>query len=259
MAPDASAQPGTATGPTAAAGATPALAVEGVVAGYHGSEVLHGVSLVVPPGSAVLLLGPNGAGKSTTLATISGLLRPRAGHVLLSGRDVTALPAHERARLGIAHVPEGRRIFRRQTVEENLLIGADFCGHDRTWRTEAFAWVFDLFPVLARKRGNTASTLSGGEQQMLAVAQAIMSRPRVLLLDEPSAGLAPTLVKQLMERVRLLHERGIALLMVEQVVASALAIADYVYVLRDGQIVAEGAAAAMQQSDLESRYLAATL
>ena len=238
---------------------TPALAVEGIVAGYHGSEVLHGVSLRVPDGGSVLLLGPNGAGKSTTLATISGLLRPRAGRVLLGGRDVTALPAHERARRGIAHVPEGRRIFRRQTVEENLLIGADFCGRDRAWREGAFAWVFDLFPVLARKRGNTASTLSGGEQQMLAVAQAIMSRPRVLLLDEPSAGLAPALVKQLMERVRLLHERGIALLMVEQVVASALAIADYVYVLRDGQIVAEGAAAEMQQGELESRYLAAAL
>jgi branched-chain amino acid transport system ATP-binding protein len=235
------------------------LRVESIAAGYHGSEVLHGVSLTVPAGQAVVLLGPNGAGKSTLLWVVSGLLRQRSGHVIFEGKDISSQPAHERARSGMCFVPEGRRIFRRQTVEDNLLIGAYACSGDKQWRSEAFAWVYDLFPVLERKRRNVASTLSGGEQQMLAVAQAVMGKPRILLLDEPSAGLAPALVKQMLERVRLLHARGIAVLMVEQVVASALAIADYVYVMRDGQIVAEGAAAEMQAQDLEHRYLGAAL
>jgi branched-chain amino acid transport system ATP-binding protein len=235
------------------------LRLEAVVAGYHGSEVLHRVNLYVPAGQAVVLLGPNGAGKSTTMKVISGLLRQRSGRVLLGERDVSSLPAHERARIGICLVPEGRRIFQRQTVEENLLIGSYACMRDKAWRDEAFRWVFDLFPVLERKRGKVASTLSGGEQQMLAVAQAVMAKPRVLLLDEPSAGLAPALVKQLLERVQQLHARGISVLMVEQVVASALSIADYVYVMRDGQIVASGTAEEMRGRDLESRYLGAEL
>lgn len=235
------------------------LEVEGIVAGYHGSEVLHGVTLDVAPGACAVLLGPNGAGKSTLLAAISGLLRPRAGRVLLDGRDVSAMPAHERARTGICFVPEGRRVFRRQTVEDNLLVGAYASARDKGWRDEAFRWVYDLFPVLERKRAKPAATLSGGEQQMLAVAQAIMGKPRILLLDEPSAGLAPALVKLMLERVRLLHERGIAVLMVEQIVASALAVADYVYVMRSGQIVARGTPAEMGVSDLERGYLGAEL
>jgi branched-chain amino acid transport system ATP-binding protein len=235
------------------------LSVERIIAGYHGSEVLHGVSLQVEPGQTVVLLGPNGAGKSTLLNAISGLVRSRAGAVLLDGKSVTSLPAHERARIGICHVPEGRRIFRRQTVEENLLIGSYPVGRDSTWRAEAFRWVFDLFPVLERKRNKTASTLSGGEQQMLAIAQAIMGRPRILLLDEPSAGLAPALVKQLLDRVRLLRERGVAVLMVEQVISSALAVADYVYVMGSGQIVSHGPAVAMEAEEIERRYLGGAL
>lgn len=235
--------------------ATVTLAVEAIVAGYHGSEVLHGVSLAVPPGSCVVLLGPNGAGKSTLLSVASGLLRQRSGRVLLNGRDVSGLAAHERARSGICHVPEGRRIFRRQSVADNLLVGAYASSRDRDWQAEAFRWVYDLFPVLERKRSRLAGTLSGGEQQMLAVAQAMMGKPRVLLLDEPSAGLAPALVKQMLERVRLLRERGVAVLMVEQVVASALAVADYVYVLSNGTIAAQGTVAEMQQRDLADRYL----
>ncbi len=233
------------------------LGIDNVVSGYSGSEVLHGVSLEVRPGQTVVLLGPNGAGKSTLLATIAGLVRNRSGRVVLDGRDVSGMAAHDRARIGISLVPEGRRIFKRQTVEDNLLIGA--YASERSWRPEAFRWVYDLFPVLARKRGKTASTLSGGEQQMLAVAQAIMGKPRILLLDEPSAGLAPALVKQLLERVRLLRERGVAVLMVEQVVSSALAVADYVYVLRNGQIVAHGGADELQAEELENRYLGASL
>src|SRR5262245_16539947 len=211
------------------------LQLESITAGYHGNVVLHGVSVSVSQGSVVVILGPNGAGKSSLLSVASGLLRHRSGRVLLEGRDVSSLPPHERARLGIAHVPEGRRIFRRQTVEENLLMGA-YTG-TRESVEAGFRWVYELFPVLERKRRDLAWTMSGGEQQMLAIAQAVMARPRVLLLDEPSAGLAPALVKQVFERIRRLNEQGIALLMVEQVVAGALAVADYVYVLTDGRTV----------------------
>jgi branched-chain amino acid transport system ATP-binding protein len=231
----------------------PILQLESVTAGYHGNQVLHGISVNVPAGQAVVILGPNGAGKSSLLAVASGLLRHRGGRVLLEGRDISALPPHERAKLGIAHVPEGRRIFRRQTVEENLLMGAYTCSKETA--EAGFRWVYELFPVLERKRRDLAWTMSGGEQQMLAIAQAVMARPRVLLLDEPSAGLAPALVKQVFERVRTLNEQGIALLMVEQVVAGALAVADYVYVLTDGRTVAERPAAEMDAEEVERRYL----
>jgi len=229
----------------------------GVTRRFGEVTALHGVSLDVPAGQLLGLLGPNGAGKSTLLSVIAGLVRSRAGRVLLEGRDLSSLPAHARARAGIAFVPEGRRIFPRQTVDENLLIGAYACVGDKAWRQEAFQWVFELFPVLERKRRKVAGTLSGGEQQMLAVAQAIMGKPRILLLDEPSAGLAPALVKQMLERVRRLHERGVSLLMVEQVVASALAVADYVYVMRNGEIVAQGAPNALSDQEFGSSYLGA--
>lgn len=235
----------------------PLLQLENIVAGYHGNEVLHTVNVSVTAGQVVVMLGPNGAGKSTLLSVASGLLRHRSGRVLLAGRDVSALPPHERAKLGIAHVPEGRRIFRRQTVEENLLMGA--YASPKGTAEAGFRWVFELFPVLERKRRNVAWTLSGGEQQMLAIAQAVIARPRVLLLDEPSAGLAPGLVKQVFERVRQLHEQGISLLMVEQVVASALSVADYVYVLTSGTIVAENPASEVQAEDVERRYLGMSL
>jgi branched-chain amino acid transport system ATP-binding protein len=235
------------------------LAIQGIVAGYGGSEVLHGVSLDVPQGNTVVLLGPNGAGKSTLLSAISGLVRHRAGRIMLDGRDVSGMPAHERARIGICHVPEGRRVFKRQSVEDNLLIGSYASARDAAWRPEAFRWVYELFPVLERKRGKPAGSLSGGEQQMLAVAQGIMGKPRILLLDEPSAGLAPVLVKQMLERVRLLRERGIAVLMVEQAVSGAMAVADYVYVLSSGQIVGQGTVEEMQGHDLAGRYLSDAL
>jgi branched-chain amino acid transport system ATP-binding protein len=238
-------------------GAAPILELASIRAGYHGNEVLHDVSVVVPAGGVVVMLGPNGAGKSTLLSVASGLVRHRAGRVLLGGRDVSSLPPHARAKAGIAHVPEGRRIFRQQTVEENLLLGAYTCAKGA--EQEGFRWVYELFPVLERKRRDAAWTMSGGEQQMLAIAQAVMARPRVLLLDEPSAGLAPTLVKQVFERVRLLNEQGISLLMVEQVVAGALSIADYVYVINSGRIVAHGKADDLSPEEVERRYLGVAL
>ena len=241
----------------ASGGGTPILQMEQIRAGYHGNEVLHGIDVVVSVGEAVVMLGPNGAGKSTLLSVASGLVRQRSGRVLLDGHDISSLPPHQRARIGIAHVPEGRRIFRRQTVEENLLMGAYTSSKETT--QEGFRWVYELFPVLERKRQNLAWTMSGGEQQMLAIAQAVMARPRILLLDEPSAGLAPTLVKQVFDRISRLSDQGIALLMVEQVVASALAVANYVYVLNSGRTVAERPAREMEAAEIERRYLGVTI
>jgi branched-chain amino acid transport system ATP-binding protein len=229
-----------------------ALVLDRISAGYGGNQVLHGVSVEVPAGQAVLVLGPNGTGKSTLLSVASGLVRQRSGRVIVHGTDVSNLPPHKRARLGLAHVPEGRRVFPRLSVGDNLLVGTVAGGKDE--RDANFEWVFQLFPVLERKRTNVASTLSGGEQQMLAIAQAVMSRPSVLLLDEPSAGLAPILARQVFERVQLLRERGISVLMVEQVVG-ALEIADTVYVMRNGEVVAQGAASAMKADRLSEQYL----
>ncbi len=234
----------------------PALELRAIVAGYGGSQVLHGVSVVAPKGEVVLIIGPNGAGKSTLLSVISGLVKHRSGAVLLEGRDVSGIPVHRRARLGIAHVPEGRRIFPRQPVHDNLLLGSLASKAAGASRDQAFDWVYELFPVLERKRSRLAATLSGGEQQMLAIAQGVMSNPRILLLDEPSAGLSPLLAKQVLERVRLLRERGMSVLMVEQT-AAAITVADRVYVLRNGQVVAGGAADEFRAPQLASQYLGA--
>jgi branched-chain amino acid transport system ATP-binding protein len=234
--------------------ALPALRLESIIAGYSGNEVLHGVSMDANSGEVALILGPNGAGKSTMLAVGVGMVKPRSGRVLLNGDDVSNLPVHLRARRGIALVPEGRRVFKRQSVGDNLLLGTVAASGDRHWREQAFAWVWELFPVLERKRNKLAATLSGGEQQMLAIAQGVMSNPKVLLLDEPSAGLSPLLAKQVLSRVKLLKERGIAVVIVEQIV-SALDVADHVYIVRNGQVVQEGAASEMHAEDLSSQYL----
>jgi branched-chain amino acid transport system ATP-binding protein len=236
--------------------AVPALDLRSIVAGYGGSQVLHGVNVTAPKGEVVLILGPNGAGKSTLLSVVSGLVKHRSGAVLLEGRDVSGMAVHRRARLGIAHVPEGRRIFPRQSVHDNLLLGSLASKADGAWRDQAFGWVYELFPVLERKRSRPAATLSGGEQQMLAIAQGVMSNPRILLLDEPSAGLSPLLAKQVLERVRLLRERGMSVLMVEQT-AGAITVADRVYVLRNGEVVAGGAADEFRSPELASQYLGA--
>jgi branched-chain amino acid transport system ATP-binding protein len=214
------------------------------------------VSVSAPKGEVVLILGPNGAGKSTLLSVISGLVKHSSGDVVLDGKVVSGLAVHRRARLGIAHVPEGRRVFPRQSVHDNLLMGLLASGGDNDWRDTVFGWVYELFPVLDRKRSRPAATLSGGEQQMLAIAQAVMSKPRILLLDEPSAGLSPLLAKQVLDRVRVLRERGLSVLMVEQT-AGAITVADRVYVLRNGEVVAGGTADEFRSPELASQYLGA--
>jgi branched-chain amino acid transport system ATP-binding protein len=226
----------------------------GIIAGYSGNQVLHGVDIAVKPGELVLVLGPNGAGKSTLLGVASGLVRQTSGRISLDGSDISSLKPHVRARRGIAFVPEGRRIFAKQSVHDNLLIGTVARGGRGPGAEESFQWVFEVFPILFTKRNKFAATLSGGEQQMLAIAQGLMSQPRVLLLDEPSGGLAPILVKQVFERCRALVERGISILMVEQT-AGAIAIADRVYIMRGGLVVDEGAASEMQAGELGERYL----
>lgn len=209
---------------------------------YYGHiQALRGVSLVVNAGELVTIVGSNGAGKTTTLMTISGLLRPRSGTIRYNGRDLTRLAPHQIVRAGISHCPEGRQIFARLTVAENLTMGAYNRADQRTAARDR-AWVESLFPVLAERRTQLAGTLSGGEQQMLAIARALMSQPKVLLLDEPSLGLAPLLVERIFDVIQLLRTRGVTILLVEQNAYQALRIADRAYVLETGQIKLQGSA-----------------
>ena len=220
------------------------LRLDDVTVGYGALTVLHGVDLVVRRGEVVALLGANGAGKSTLLAAASGLLRPAAGRVWLRGRDVTALPAERLVRLGLAHVPERRQVFSTMTVAENLLLGA----HHRIGRDPRAAIrldverVFAMFPQLARRPKQLAGSLSGGEQQMLAIGRALMARPAVLLLDEPSLGLAPLVAREIFSVVGELPAQECAVLLVEQNARAALAVAARGYVLELGRIAKEGAA-----------------
>jgi branched-chain amino acid transport system ATP-binding protein len=222
---------------------------------YYGEiHALKGASLAVDQGEIVALLGPNGAGKTTTLKTISGLLSPRTGGVSLEGASLTGVPSHEIVRRGIAHVPEGRKIFNRLTVVENLEMGAyvraDGAVHDDMER------VYTLFPRLRERRAQVAGTLSGGEQQMLAIGRALMARPRLLLLDEPSMGLAPVLVEQIFETIQDINRQGTPILLVEQNAAMALTIATRGYVLETGHIVLEGLAHTLRENeDVRRAYL----
>ncbi|MFO1540184.1 MAG: ATP-binding cassette domain-containing protein [Chloroflexota bacterium] len=211
---------------------------------YGAVRALRGVDLEVRAGEIVTLLGANGAGKSTLLRAVSGLQRPAAGSIALDGRPVTELPAHARVRLGVGHVPEGRRVFARLTVAENLAMG----GWTRTpaENAERAAETDALFPRLAERRAQPAGTLSGGEQQMLAIGRALMGRPRLLLLDEPSLGLAPVLVALIFRVIREIRAAGTTILLVEQNAAQALAVADRGYVLRAGEIVLGGSAAELR-------------
>jgi branched-chain amino acid transport system ATP-binding protein len=216
----------------------PMLAVEGVSAGYGAVQALHDVSIAVAPGEIVTLVGANGAGKSTLLMTICGDPRARAGRIAFDGRDITGLPTHEIMRLGLAQVPEGRRVFARMSVLDNLLMGAQVGGHDPA---PVLAQVFALFPRLQERRAQRGGTLSGGEQQMLAIGRALMSRPRLLLLDEPSLGLAPLIVRQIFATIRDLNEReGMTVLLVEQNANQALRLAHRGYVLVNGRIALAG-------------------
>jgi branched-chain amino acid transport system ATP-binding protein len=227
----------------------PALYVHDLTAGYGGLPALHGVSLEVNRGEIVALVGANGAGKSTLLRAIAGLLQPRGGRIELDGHRIDGRAAHEIVRSGIAYVPEGKRLFSRLTVLDNLLLGA-FTHRDEQSRAHALDEVMTLFPVLKERARQLAGTLSGGEQQMLAIARGLMSRPRILLLDEPSLGIAPKLVARIYEALASINRTGLTLLLVEQNVRAALACARRAYVLQTGRIVREGASSELLGSDL---------
>jgi branched-chain amino acid transport system ATP-binding protein len=215
---------------------------------YYGEiHALKGASLRVGAGEIVALLGPNGAGKTTTLKTISGLLAPRSGAVTLEGRSLAGVPPHAIVQRGLAHVPEGRKIFNRLTVADNLEMGA-YVRRDGEIQQD-MERVFALFPRLLERRGQVAGTLSGGEQQMLAIGRALMARPRLLLLDEPSMGLAPVLVEQIFETIRDINRQGTPILLVEQNAAMALTIAQRGYVLETGRVVLAGSAPELAENE----------
>ena len=223
------------------------LQVKDLKAAYGQVQVLHGISLSVPKGQVVTLIGSNGAGKSTTMRALSGMLKPTAGTVILGGQSITGLPAHRIARRGLAHSPEGRRVFPAQTVRDNLLLGAFTrltigSGRARGDIEGDMDRSLDLFPRLRERQHQLAGTLSGGEQQMLAMARALMLNPEVLLLDEPSMGLAPILVEEVFQIIGRLKAQGMTMLLVEQFAAAALAVADYGYVLENGHIAVHGPA-----------------
>jgi branched-chain amino acid transport system ATP-binding protein len=230
------------------------LSLDNVTTYYAQMRILEGISLQVGEGELVCLLGGNASGKSTTLKTILGIVRPRTGQVLLAGDDVTRWPVPQRIAAGIAIVPENRRLFGDMTVRENLELGAVLRGRETL--EEDFERVHGLFPRLYERRQQLAGTLSGGEQQMVAMGRALMSRPRLLLMDEPSMGLSPALVQQNFRIIKEIHSSGVAVLMVEQNAAMALSIADRGYVLSTGEIVLEGAASELLRSDdLKRAYL----
>ena len=222
------------------------LIIDNLHAAYGKVEVLHGISLHVPKGKLVTLIGSNGAGKTTTMRAISGMLKPRGGTVKLAGRDITGMDSHRIARAGLAHSPEGRRVFATMTVTDNLLLGA-FPRFTRARPKGDVARdlerALELFPRLKERRTQLAGTLSGGEQQMLAMARAVMLNPDVVLLDEPSMGLAPILVDEVFRIIARLKAEGVTMLLVEQFAQAALNVADYGYVLENGSIAVHGPAA----------------
>ena len=221
---------------------------------YYGSiHAVKGVSFEVNEGEIVTLIGANGAGKSTVLNTVSGLLHPKSGSVVFEGKDLKGVPAHKIVERGMAQVPEGRHVFLQMTVQENLDMGGYCRGGDLSADMER---VYERFPRLKERRRQVAGTLSGGEQQMLAMGRALMSHPKLLMLDEPSMGLAPLLVEQIFEIIRQLHADGTTILLVEQNAQAALAVADRGYVLETGRIVTEGSGAALLESDaIKKAYL----
>jgi branched-chain amino acid transport system ATP-binding protein len=215
------------------------LEIDDIHVFYDKIQALKGVTISVDEGRIVTLVGGNGAGKSTTLKTISGLLHPRRGEVRLQGKRLSAMKAHEIAGIGVVHVPEGRRIFAKLTVRENLEMGA-FTRKDRAGINEDKEKMVKLFPRLKERWSQVAGTLSGGEQQMVATARALMARPRALLMDEPSMGLSPMMVESVFETIRTINEQGVTVLLVEQNALLALSIADYGYVMESGKIILSG-------------------
>lgn len=230
------------------------LTVEGLHAGYGKVEVLHDIGLEVPAGKIVALIGANGAGKTTLLKTISGLIRPATGTIAFEGQDIARRPAHKVVALGISHVAEGRAILKRMSVLENLRMGA-YVRHDSEVDRDIAA-AMARFPVLAERRHQPAGTLSGGEQQMLAIARALVARPRLLLMDEPSLGLAPKLVTGVFHTLRQLREEGKTILLVEQNARQALQVADHAYVMERGRIVLAGTGAGLLDTpEVQRTYL----
>jgi branched-chain amino acid transport system ATP-binding protein len=226
--------------------------IDGVIAGYGDSTVLRGVHVKVPPGRVVALLGPNGAGKTTLLRVASGLLRPTAGDVRLDGASLRGRPADAFARAGVCHIPEGRGIFRSMTVRENLLLQAPAGEEDG-----AISKAVDAFPRLGERLGQTAGTMSGGEQQMLALARAYLAKPTYVFLDEVSMGLAPRIVDEIFHFLRRLADEGVALLLVEQYVVRALGIADFVFILNQGTIAFAGEPGELDEAEVFRNYVGA--
>ena len=231
------------------------LELRNVDAGYGSFQALFGASLEVKLGEAVGVIGPNGAGKTTLMRVISGLIRPRAGQVLWNGQDLAGVPGHRIVELGIAHVPENRRLFPRMTVEDNLRMGA-FMPAARPKFAQRLAFVYDLFPRMKERRHQLAGTMSGGEQQMCAIGRALMSDPQILLMDEPSAGLAPVIVQQVFALVRRIRESGLTVLIVEQNVQQVLKVVDRAYLLEAGSIRMSGTSAELSESEtIREAYL----
>jgi branched-chain amino acid transport system ATP-binding protein len=228
------------------------LAVDDIAVAYDGMRALQGVTLDAAAGAIVALVGANGAGKTSLLRAISGIVRPERGTIHFDGSDITRLPAHEIVRRGIAHVPEGRRVFASATVRDNLLLGA-YVERDRNARARRLDEAFTAFPILRARLEQRASTLSGGEQQMLAIARGTMSGPKLLMLDEPSLGIAPKLIPEIYAGIRQIAARGTTVLLVEQNVREALRVATWAFVLQTGRVVASGDARELAESDLIKR------
>lgn len=228
------------------------LTVENLSVNYGAFSALHGVSLTIPAGKVVSIVGVNGAGKTTLINTISGLLKPVSGTIRFEGNDITPLPGHKITDLGIVQVPEGRKLFPDMTVYENLLLGG-FLPRVRTQRQKTIEEIFAMFPVLQQRQPQLAKTLSGGEQQMLAIGRALMSKPKLIMFDEPSLGLAPLVVKAIFSAIEQLKAVGLTILLVEQNVHQSLQVADYAYVLETGQVVLQGSGREVAENEHTKR------
>jgi branched-chain amino acid transport system ATP-binding protein len=226
----------------------PLLTVENICCGYDGVPVIHGVSIEVFPGELVAIVGTNGAGKTTLMKTIAGLIQPTSGKITFQDEEISGLAGHKTVQRGISYVPEGRRLFGKLSVRENLELGA-YVASDREEIKARLDEVFSLFPILKSRADQMAETMSGGEQQMLAIARGLMSKPTLLMLDEMSLGLMPSLVEKMMETIQAVHERGTTVLLVEQMVQEALEVAHRGYVIQTGRIVISGNAGDLLNSD----------
>ena len=235
-----------------AANSNPLLEVHSLQVAYGGIQAVKGIALHIAPGELVALIGSNGAGKTTTLKTLAGLLHPASGQIHYGGKNLHNVASHQRVAMGIALVPEGRGVFARLTVQENLQMGA-YCRSDQHEIAADLARMYELFPRLAERKGQLAGTLSGGEQQMVAMARALMSRPRLLMLDEPSMGLAPLMVQKIFETIRDIAALGMSILLVEQNARLALQVAQRGYVMESGEITLSGAAGELLGSDAVQR------